>query len=91
MTEHPSLRVVEKSQPSPCAKKTDTIHEQLRQLKEQVGGIKTVDLSGVHERLDRIEVELTVLNSRKEEIDKRELEVLRLFALALEKDAEKSK
>ena len=86
MTEHPSLEEAkpEKS-PSPCAEKTETIHEQLKKLREQ---IQPVDLSPVTDRLDNIEAELKVLRSEREEVNKAQLEVLRLFALVLKKKAE---
>jgi tetrahydromethanopterin S-methyltransferase subunit G len=70
---------------SPCAEKTEPLHEQLPKLREQ---IQPVDLSPITDRLDNIEAELKFLRSEKEEITKKQIEVLGLFALVLKKKAE---
>ena len=72
-------------QENPCTEKTETISEQLKKLREQ---IQPVDLSPITDRLDNIEAELKVLRSEKEEITKKQIEVLGLFALILKKKAE---
>ena len=84
MTEHPSLEESKPAEPkkSPSAEKTESFSEQLKKLREQ---IQPLDLSPITNRLDNIEAEVKVLRSEREEVNKAQLEVLRLFALALKK------
>jgi len=87
LSSHPSLEESKPAEPkkSPSAEKTESFSEQLKKLREQ---IQPVDLSPITDRLDNIEAELKVLRSEKEEITKKQIEVLGLFALILKKKAE---
>ena len=84
MSNHPSLEEakIEKPQNSSSAEKTECYSVQIKKLREQ---IQPLDLSPITNRLDNIEAEVKVLRSEREEVNKAQLEVLRLFALVLKK------
>lgn len=74
--------------PSPCAKKTATIHETLTKIQEQINNITIMDLSPVLEELNGLKTvisTLITLMERKVELDEKEAVILDLLKKNLEK------
>jgi len=79
---------VVKPKASPCAEKTESIHEKLRKIKEQIDSITIVDLTPVLEELSGLKTALNTLITlmeRKVEHDALEDTVLQLMKKDLEK------
>lgn len=85
-------RYVLEKKPSPCAKTTQSIHETLRRLQEQIEQIPIIDLSPILEKLERIETELIGFKDffeKKQELLDTELRIARLFEAMLLKQNER--
>jgi len=70
--------------PSPCAKKTLSIHEQLQKIREQ---LDPVDLSPLIARLEAIELQQTIiikLLNQKLALDVQEEELMKLIKQKIE-------
>ncbi len=72
---------------SPCAKKTNSIHETLLKIQEQLDGLQPVSLNGLQGQLDGITKQLgaiiELLNS-KLALDVQEKEIMDLLQKKLE-------
>jgi len=94
-TEHPSLEVTRKRKESPCAKKTETIHDHLKRIREQLERINVIDLTGVQEIVAElkeplqtiIDQNITIIDLLKSrlDLDAKELELMDIARKKLEK------